>query len=243
ETPSSAEFLVANLLAPVNAGPFSSTISQQEYSPLFERSKLGIASSTEYLSRGAWTESGAAYGNTDKSSFDFESFYHWDPGQRMNNDIYQRQFSLALKQQLTSQDTIYVRASQFEGEAGDLFEYYNNNLTNSTLRDNEQQQPIIGLGYHHEWSPGVHTLVYATRLDDTFEFTNQSQPIILAVRPDDTNVPGGLGWISAQYLGAHAYYRDKLNIYSGEIQQIWELPEHTTIVGGRFQYGRFHTDD
>jgi len=33
----------------------------------------------------------------------------------------------------------------------------------------------------------------------------------------------------------------KLDIYSGELQQIWEGPSHDTIVGARFQYGQFHT--
>jgi outer membrane receptor protein involved in Fe transport len=32
-----------------------------------------------------------------------------------------------------------------------------------------------------------------------------------------------------------------LEIYSGELQQIWEIPAHTTIVGSRIQYGEFHT--
>ena len=32
---------------------------------------------------------------------------------------------------------------------------------------------------------------------------------------------------------------DDLTIYSGELQQIWQTPEHNTIVGTRFQYGNF----
>src|SRR5207248_2703982 len=57
ETPSEAEYLLANLLAPVGAGTLSPTIAQQEYSKLFELDRFGLVSSTEYLSRGAWTES------------------------------------------------------------------------------------------------------------------------------------------------------------------------------------------
>ena len=40
ETPAENEYLLANLLAPVSAGTMSPTISQQEYSPLFERDRL-----------------------------------------------------------------------------------------------------------------------------------------------------------------------------------------------------------
>jgi len=32
-----------------------------------------------------------------------------------------------------------------------------------------------------------------------------------------------------------------LEIYSGELQQIWEGPSHNTIIGTRVQYGHFHT--
>ncbi len=81
ETPAESEYLVANLLAPVGAGPLSPTISQQEYSKLFERDGFGVASDTEYLSRGAWTESGAQFGTFGNFSYDFESFYRSDPGQ------------------------------------------------------------------------------------------------------------------------------------------------------------------
>ena len=37
------------------------------------------------------------------------------------------------------------------------------------------------------------------------------------------------------------HFTGKLEIYSGELQQIWEGPVHTTIIGARFQYGHFDT--
>ena len=97
ETPAENEYLLANLLAPVSAGILSPTISQQEYSPLFERDRFGVVSSTEYLSRGAWTESGAQFGTFGNFSYDVEGFYRSDPGQRVNNDIEQRQLSLTAQ--------------------------------------------------------------------------------------------------------------------------------------------------
>ena len=87
ETPAVSEYLIANLLAPVGAGTLSQTLSQQEYSKLFERDRLGIVSSTEYLSRGAWEQNGAQSGTFGKSSYAFEAFYRSDPGQRPNNDF------------------------------------------------------------------------------------------------------------------------------------------------------------
>src|SRR5262249_41672614 len=53
ETPAEAEYLIANLLAPVGAGPLARSISQHEYSRLLEQDRVGLVSSTEYLSRGA----------------------------------------------------------------------------------------------------------------------------------------------------------------------------------------------
>ena len=74
ETPAENEYLLANLLAPVSAGTMSPTISQQEYSPLFERDRLGVVSDTEYLSRGAWTESGAQFGTYENFSYAVEGY-------------------------------------------------------------------------------------------------------------------------------------------------------------------------
>src|ERR1035437_9084676 len=239
ETPADSEYLIANLLAPVSAGMFSPTISQQEYSPLFERNRFGVVSSTEYLSRGAWTQSGAQYGTLGNFNYDAEASYRSDPGQRANNDIYQRQFPLTAKQQITPQDSVYLNVQQYEAESGDLTEYYNQNMASPTFRMNEQQDPNVSLGYHHEWSPGVHTLFFAARLDDTFSFTNSTQPSFFLDFPDNMNNVPTL--ISAQKITTREHFVDKLEIYSGELQQIWEGPSHNTIVGTRIQYGHFDT--
>jgi Tfp pilus assembly protein PilF len=240
ETPEFAEFLVANLLAPPSAGTLSPTISQQEYSRMFENNGLGVASDTEYLSRGAWTESGAQYGNFGNYSYDFEAFYHSDPGQRVNNDIQQRQLALILKQQITPQDSVYLSAQQYDASGGDLFQYYDQNQANHNFRTTEGQEPIIGLGYHHEWGPGVHTLIYATRLDDNFTLNNPAEPTLLEFTPDFVPPPI---LTSVQGLTMREVYKNHLVIYSGELQQIWEQADHTTVLGGRFQYGQFHTEN
>jgi tetratricopeptide (TPR) repeat protein len=239
ETPAESEYLVANLLAPVSAGPLSPTISQGEYSKLFARDGFGVASSTEYLSRGAWTQSGAQFGTFGNFSYDLEAFYRSDPGQRVNNDIEQRQLSLSLKQQLTPQDSVYLNIQQYEAEFGDLPQYYNPKMANLGVRYKETQNPIVSLGYNHEWSPGVHTLFFATRLNDTFSFTNPAAPTLVAFRPDVT--PGVTKLTSVQGLTMHENLMNRLTVYSGELQQIWEQPAHTTVIGGRIQYGYFDT--
>lgn len=238
ETPSDVEFLLANLLAPPSAGTLSPVISQQEYSPLFERDGFGVTSSTEYLSRGAWTESGAQFGNSGNYSYDFEAYYHSDPGQRVNNDTEQQQLLLMLKQQITPQDTLFLSIQQYEARSGDEFQYYDPNQASANGRLTEKQEPIVGLGLHHEWSPGVHTLFYATRLDDTFTLKDTNLMTLVAFTPPPPAPP----LTFAEGVGMNEDFRNKLAIYSGELQQIWEQYGHTTIIGGRFQYGTFHTD-
>jgi Flp pilus assembly protein TadD len=244
ETPTESEFLIANLLAPVSAGPLSQGISQQEYSPLFQQNRAGLFSSTEYLSRGAWTELGGQYGVFDNFNYDFEGFYHGDPGQRENNDLQARSLSLHVKAQFTPRDSAYFLMQYAKEGGGELAELYNQNLaTNSTLRFDERQEPILGLGYQHEWAPGVHTLAFGARLVDNLTFTNQFQPSILFfMRPNSSPPPAQ---VLATVVGEtfNELYKDELEIYSGEVQQILEEPKHTTIVGGRAQYGHFNTSN
>jgi tetratricopeptide (TPR) repeat protein len=230
ETPAENEYLLANLLAPVGAGMLSPAISQQEYSPLFERNRLGVVSDTEYLSRGAWTESGAQFGTYEDFGYAVEGFYRTDPGQRVNNDVEQRQLSGTFKVQVTPQDTVYFQVQQYDANSGDLYQYYNPTNANPAARVNEDQTPNIGLGYHHEWSPGVHTLLFATRLNDSLTVTNPTGSTLVAFVPFKpvTGVQG---------IDMHEQLKNDLTIYSAELQQIWQTPEHNTILGTRIQYG------
>jgi tetratricopeptide (TPR) repeat protein len=244
ETPTEAEFLIANLLAPVSAGPLSAGISQQEYSPLFVQNRAGLFSSTEYLSRGAWTQLGGQYGIFDNFNYDLEGFYHGDPGQRPNDDIAAQSISLHLKAQFTPHDSAYFLMQYAKEGGGDLTELYNQNLaTNSTARFDERQEPILGLGYNHEWAPGVHTLVFGARLADKFILTNQAQQsLVFFDHPNPTNPPSQV-LTSVQGDAFNELYENELEIYSGEVQQILEVPDHTTIVGARAQYGHFNTSN
>ena len=234
ETPAEIEYLLANLLAPVAAGTLSPSISQQEYSKLFQRDGFGLISETEYLSRGAWTESGSQYGTFGDFTYSVDAFYHSDRGQRENNDLEQRLLSAEVKAQLTPLDTVYIKAIEYDASSGDLAQYFDPASANSDFRVHEKQEPILALGYHREWSPGVHTLFVAARLDDTLTLTNQAAPTLLAIAPD-----GRLTAVNG--VPMHQWFSGNLQIYSAEAQQIWETDKHTTIAGGRLQFGDFRT--
>ena len=239
ETPTEAEFLLANLLAPVGAGPLSPAISQQEYSRLFQQNRVGVVSDTTYLSRGAWSESGTQYGTFDNFNYAFSGVYRTDPGQRFNEDVEQRSISLNVKAQITPQDSFFFLLQYNKSSGGDLAQYFDpRQATNGNFRFDERQEPIVALGYHHEWAPGVHTLVLGARLADDFSFTNFAQPSIEVTMP---GFPVPTGVTAVNGFTANEIFRSKLEIYSGEVQQIFQQPAHNTILGGRAQYGNIQT--
>lgn len=236
ETPAFAEYLIANLLAPVGAGPLSPAVSAQEYSKLFERDRLSISSRTEYNSGGNWFEEGAQYGTFGNTAYSVEGLYRSDHGQRSNNDLEQRQIGMQLKHQVTPHDTIYFQATEYRAESGDVTQYFDQDSFLPFARTRETQQPVLVAGYHHEWGPGSHTLFLGTRIDDTIHFRNSTHPI-LALGVNSNNIVSSF---STGFINEN--YESQLEIYSGELQQIYQVPQHTTVLGGRFQFGEFDTE-
>ena len=124
-----------------------------------------------------------------------------------------------------------------------MHQYYAPNMANPDFRFKETQDPTVVLGYHHEWSPGVHTLLLLARINDTYSFTNSTQPTLVAFRPElnPVTMPGVTTLTAVDGINMAEAYENQLTIYSGELQQIWQTPEHNTIIGGRLQYGDFET--
>ncbi|HXJ75469.1 MAG TPA: TonB-dependent receptor, partial [Candidatus Dormibacteraeota bacterium] len=236
ETPAFSELLIADLLSPATVGTFSPSVSQQEYTRLFEGNRLGLFSSTEYLSSGDWEQRGAQYGVIGNTSYAVDAFYRTENGQRPNNDLEQLELSARFKQQLTPQDTILLQISYFDTDTGDLAQYYDQDSASRTLRVSETQEPNLWLGYHHEWGPGSHTLFLAGRFDDTLELADSAPSVLFlqtAVSPLSGNTNVSLR--NPALLGLH--YHSDLEAYSAELQQIWQTPGQTLIVGGRYQAG------
>jgi tetratricopeptide (TPR) repeat protein len=234
ETPYLSEYLLANLLAPVGAGTLSQSVSQQEYSKLFERDRLGFASATEYLSRGSWAQNAVQFGTFGNTSYALEGEYLSDPGQRVNQDVKQLAYSLQIKQQIGPADSFYVQALTGDTRSGDLNQYADPALANPSIRVHDQQKPILIAGYHHEWAPGNHTLLLLSRLDSnlrvedprsgSFLYTTNSGPIDLF-----------------RAMPFQQSYDGSLEIYSAEAQQIWQHDRHTLVAGARAQFGNFDT--
>jgi Tfp pilus assembly protein PilF len=243
ETPATAEFWIANLLAPTSAGTLSPLVSQQSYAKLFDQNRFGVVSDTTYLSRGAWLEEGAQFGTYDNVSYDFEAKYLSDPGQRANDDVEHRDLLLTVKDQFTSQDSVFFTVEQDQINNGDVNEYYNQANANSNYRFSETQQPNLFLGYHHEWGPGSHTLFFATK-QTGYESASTSQAA------QEIAYFNGQTYTSVYTFVNGEQVRLTPESYSAELQQIWEQPDHTTIVGARYEWGdvrhqnfEWNTDD
>ncbi len=245
ETPWFSELLVANLLAPVGAGNLSQYVSQQEYSKLFERDRFGLSSSTEYLSRGDWFERGSQYGTFGNTSYALDAEYRSQNGDRPNNDLQQTTLTAKFKQQLTPQDSVFLQAQYYDTEFSDVAQYYNHDgrvpgvrAPSPTFRGTERQEPNLFIGYHREWSPGSHTLFLAGRLDDTLTLKDAAAQINF-VQYTTFVQPREIFRVRA-FPFPIAYERD-FEAYSVELQQIWQTPSQSLVVGSRFQSGWANT--
>ena len=239
ETPSVSEYLIANLLAPPSAGVINQTLSEQAYAKLFDQNRLGVISATTYLSRGAWSETGSQYGSYDDFSYAFTGSYLSDPGERPNNADESRQLSLDLKLAVTPKDTISFNYSQTREAAGDLQQnYYFKSQYDPTVYNRENVDPNLSFGYRHEWNPGVQTLFFGSYNSFRSPEGDQNYPILLL----NENIQMGL-------ISGFIPFEDNLagsingETYSGELQQIWEEGDHTTIIGALYQWGRLHYYD
>ena len=252
EAPWLSELLLANLLSPVGGGSLSPYVSQQEYSKLFEGDHLGFNSQSQYLSRGAWAQTASQYGTVGNFSYSLDYDYLLDPGQRRNNDFESLGLSVRLKQQITPYDSVYLEARYNHYDFGDAAQYYNQDGTipgvtapHTTLRISESQEPNIFAGFHHEWSPGSHTLLLAGRLNDTFTLTDTAAPgtisaatILALIRTNTGQVVRLTPFPFNQFNQTN---RSEFDAYSIELQQLYQESAFTFVAGARYQNGQSDT--
>jgi tetratricopeptide (TPR) repeat protein len=242
ETPWEDELLLANLLAPVGAGVLSQTVSQQEYSKLFESDRLGVFSQTEFFSRGAWLENASQFGAIGNLAYSLDAYNYTDPGWRPNNSVNNSDFSAEVKYQFTPKDTAFFEAEETDLQAGDVLEHYNYNvpMTKSTavkdqapdydpsLSESEKQDPNILAGYHRDWGTGNHTLLLYRGLQDraTASDGNFGAPLLASDAP--------YGFIPSVYKGMFSL-QSTTELNSIEAQHIFQNDLQNVIVGARYQ--------
>ena len=254
ETPWFNELLLANLLAPVGGGPLSQFVSEQEYSKLFEADRFGISSTTTYFGTGEIRETASQFGIFGNISYSLDSEFQYDNGRRPNNEITRSESYGQVKLQLTPQDTVFFQTKYQDVRQGDLLQYYDQQSFAPGVHFRELQQPaILLLGYHHEWAPGMHTLLLAGRLADEIFFSdrNTAADINSFLQSGTPNVSRSLiqvrnangELVDTLILPLDLDYHNTFTTYTGELNQIWETDQNTLVFGARFQSGEFHTSD
>jgi tetratricopeptide (TPR) repeat protein len=254
ETPWFNELLLANLLAPVGGGPLSQYVSEQEYSKMFEADRFGLSSTTTYFGTGEIRETASQYGIFSNISYSLDSEFQYDNGRRTNNQITRSESYGQVKLQLTPQDNIFFQTKYQDTRQGDLVQYYDQHNAAPGLHFHELQQPAILLaGYHHEWAPGIHTLLLAGRLADEIFFSDQNTPdeinafLLSGTQPNVSRslilIRNGGALNNVLILPLDLTYHNTFTTYTGELNQIWETDHNTLVFGARFQSGEFHTSD
>ncbi len=225
------EYLLANLLAPVGAGGLSQTVSDQDYSKLFENDHLGFASTTVVASHGAWVQKTVQYGVWKNASYAVEGSYLSDNGWRANNDLERTTGLVEFKYDATPDDAVYFFANYSTTEAGDRTGYYRQAEAIRRYRSQERMEPALFAGFRHQWNPNHITLLLAGCIQQSFDFWNPSQVSLFF----DRGLGGPIREV-AHHITTNNYAREVEN-YSAELQHIWKKEAHTFVAGGRLQSG------
>lgn len=233
ETPWQSEYLLSQLLGPVGGGSLSPYVSEQEYSKFFERDGMGLTSKTEYASAGDWFEAASLHGQFGQTSFAVDTTYRNERGPRPNADLEETDVDVKFKAQVSKADTLFVQTSVSSRDAGDVSPLYSPSQAIAGFRVKETQEPLLLGGYHHEWSPGQHTLLLVGRLDDTLSVTNPLQSTFWVVKNAQNQV------VDSGDVTLQQRYRSQLEIYTAELQQLSTVDRWTWILGTRFQTGTF----
>lgn len=224
------ELLLANLLSPVGAGRLSQNVTEQEYSRLLDSDGFGAANSTTARSDKSLNELASQFGTFGRTSYSFDLDYRHNEGVRPNNDLNSIEWYTTLKQQVGPDDTALVFIKYEDYRSGDNFQYYEPTNARPSYRYEENESPIVVAGWHHDWAPGVHTLLLAGRL-------------VNAAKVSDTNASLRLGFgdppADSEPFGYN--YRNKLEVYTAELSQIFQWDRATILTGVRYQAGRFKT--
>ena len=172
----------------------------------------------------------------DGFSYALDASYEHLNGQQRNSSSESQQYIFTAKQRITPEDDLYFQVGYLKSDAGDVALHYEPTNTVHGFHVAEKQEPTLYAGWHHEWSPGSHTLLLVGRLDDKLTLHNPNENILFL----KTGLFGG----SVQEVKysqvdppAELNFENNFTLYSAELQHIWETPRYSLLVGGRWQWG------
>lgn len=230
-----SELLLANLLAPAGGENLSQVISQQDHLSFFSSRPVRVSSITDYSDNGDWVQTASLYGNLRQLSYALDAQYRNLNGWRPNEELEETSTSLQVKYYLTPRDSVYFQSGFRTTESGDLAQYYDPDQAKTDFLLNEDLGPNFLVGYHHEWKPGVHTLFLAGRLEDDLKVHDGNPNVLFLVQNN-----GRIDRVETPPL-FEMNYKSNFEMYSTELQQIWQSDRHAFVVGGRYQSGDVET--
>jgi hypothetical protein len=233
------ELLLANLLSPVGARPISQNISEQDYSRLLEQDGLGFDMTTQYRSDRQLQEVASQYGAFGSTSYSLDLTYQHNDGilhpYRTNNSLSDIEWYSQIKQQIGPNDALTIITKYENYHSGDNFQYNNPSYASPYFHYDEYQKPIAVGAWHHEWGPGVHSLILAGRLTDEQNFADLQATIPVL------KITDGKPFIYQTFSNYNL--ANDLDIYTAEFNQLIQGETHNWILGARYQEGDFHTQD
>ena len=135
------------------------------------------------------------------------------------------------------QDSLFFQTRYLDLRSGDNFQYADPRQADPDFKFQEYQQPTAVAGWHHQWAPGIHTLLLAGRITDEQRISDLS-----LARPIVTR--NALGQITALANASFDLkYHSDFEAYTGELNQIFQTDRQTLILGTRVQEGSFTTSD
>jgi Tfp pilus assembly protein PilF/outer membrane receptor protein involved in Fe transport len=228
-----SELLLANVLSPVGATPLSQHVSQHEYSSLFEREGPGLSTLTQYRSDGQFQEVASQTGRYGNTAWALDVDYQHNDGIRPNNELERAEWYTTIKQQLNAHDSLLLLTKVQSYHSGDNFQYYDPTNASRYFHYDEEQKPILLGAFHREWRPGAHTLFLGGRLENDQRFSDRAtfQTIV------DTNPPQ----VFLNFDNIDLHHHSQLEIFTAEVQQLFENSRHLFLAGARWQGGDFDT--
>ena len=236
DTPWLNELLLANILAPPGAGTLSRSVTQHEYSKLFEGDRFGLSTDTEYGSDGQFKEIVSQFASHGGTSYSFDLDYRHYDGVRPNNDLSRIEWFSQIKQQLTPKDSVMAFIEYRDYDSGDNFQYYNPTNARPNYRYDEQQMPNVLAAFRHEWTPDIQTMLLGGLLQDNSQFSDKNTSQLILT----TN---GSGVTAASSAPFDVQQMTRFQIWTVELNQIVQGEHGRLIAGGKFQSGDFHTMD
>jgi len=227
------ELLLANLLSPVGGTPLSQHISQQEYSRLFEHDRVGISTDSSYRSDGQFRELASQYGVLGSTAWSLDLDYFYNKGAGLNNELDRIEWQSTFKQQISPNDSVLLIAQYQDWHSGDNYQRYDPNNALRHFSYDETQSPVLTIGWHHEWSPQAHTLLLAGRVENEQQLNGRgvARPVVVVYMS-----PYGIRSSSFDVA-----YQSRLEIYSAELNQIFQNDRHMLVFGARGRAGDFQS--